>query len=56
MKTGKRSKLWPNILSKCIGYNDLLQKKFQNADNKQRELMIWGKVILFVLERKKSVH
>ena len=53
VKTGKRSKLWPNILLKGITFNDLLTFFLKRGDNKQRELMICGEVII-VLERKKN--
>ena len=31
VKTGKRLKLWPNILSKGIGFNDLLSDFVTNS-------------------------
>ena len=55
VKTGARSKLWPNILKKGITFNDLLTFFFKkNVDNKQRELMICGEVIICFGEKKIS--
>ena len=46
MKTGVRSKLWANIFKKASVSMICQKKNIQNADNKQRELMICGEVTI----------
>ena len=52
VKTEEASKSWPN--NKGIAFNDLLTFFFQNAGNKQRELMICGEVTMICLGEKKN--